>query len=640
MNESIEEFLRQNEAKDLLRFATAGSIDDGKSTLIGRLLHDSKGVYEDQLASVRKASREKSGDEQIDFAMLTDGLKVEREQGITIDVAYRYFSTPKRKFIIADTPGHEQYTRNMATGASMANLSIVLVDARHGILPQTRRHSFITSLLGVPHLVVAVNKMDLVDYAESVFESIRKEYVDFAAKLTIPDIRFIPISALQGDNVVHRSSHMPWYRGESLLELLENVYTGSDHNLVDMRFPVQYVLRPHLNFRGYAGQLASGVIRAGDEIMVLPSRKRTRVKSIVTYDGEIDCAFPPMSVVVTLADEIDISRGDMLVHPHNVPRTDRRFEAMLVWMSETPMALQSPLWLKHTTRTTRVRVDEVRYRVNVNTLSREPAAPLALNEIARVTFTATAPIFHDPYDRNRLTGSFILIDPISNNTVAAGMMIDREPAESATPHPADLALSHRISRISPRERAQKLGQGPATLWLTGLVGAGKTAIAYTLEQHLFDLGAAVLVLDGENLRLGVNRELGFTDSERAEHLRRAAEIARLANDSGLLVICAFASPSAASRQLAAEIIGSDRFLEIHAKASLEWCEQHDTSGLYARARKGLLDDLPGIGITYEPPVNPALTIDTPGTTPDAATTQILDLLRDRGIFPLRESKPV
>jgi len=637
-HDSIEAFLKENESKDLLRFSTCGSIDDGKSTLIGRLLHDSKNVYEDQIASVRKASREKESEEKIDFALLTDGLKAEREQGITIDVAYRYFSTPKRKFIIADTPGHEQYTRNMATGASTANLSIVLIDARMGMLPQTRRHAFIASLLGVPHLIVGINKMDLVGYAEDVFNRIRKDFSAFADKLRVPDIRFVPISALKGDNVVNRSEHMPWYRGEALLEILETIYTGSDHNLVDLRFPVQFVLRPNQEFRGYAGQVASGVIRNGDEIMVLPSHKTSRVKSIVTMDGEVDLAFPPMSVAVTLADEIDVSRGDMLVHKHNVPHADRRFEAMLVWMSETAMDLNKPLFIKHTTRMTRLRVDEIRYKVNVNTLNRMPAGPLALNEIGRVVFTATTPVFHDAYERNRATGSFILIDPISNYTVAAGMIIEREPTEDLPVRitGSDPAGLHKhASRVTPEERARKMGQRPATIWLTGLVGSGKTAIAYGLEKRLFELGASVMVLDGENLRLGVSRELDFTSSGRAENLRRAGEIARLANDAGILVICAFTSPTAAIRGQVAEIVGTSRFIEVYTQASTDWCSQHDTTGLYEKARRGEVPNLPGVNAPYEPPESPAIVIPGDRVQADTAVVQILDYLRNRGIFPLR-----
>ncbi len=638
-NRRLEAFIAGNDRQELLRFATAGSIDDGKSTLIGRLLYDSQNVYADQLASAKKASREKASAEKIDFALLTDGLKAEREQGITIDVAYRYFSTPRRKFIIADTPGHEQYTRNMATGASTASLSVVLVDARNGVRKQTRRHAFITSLLGVPHLVVAVNKMDLADYSEEVFRRIRQDFSDFAGKLSIPDIRFIPVSALRGDNVVERSERMPWYRGESLLEILENVYIAGDHNLVDLRLPIQCVLRPGQHFRGYCGQVASGIIRRGEEVMVLPSGKLSRVKALTAGGAETDCAFPPLSVTLTLEDELDISRGDLLVHRHNLPAVERHFEAMVVWMGEAAMDLNTSYFVKHTTQLTRLRIDEVRYKVDVESLQRAAAGPLGLNEIGRVVFTATTPLFYDAYSKNRATGSFILIDPLSNRTVAAGMIIDREPADRLPSRitggePAAAALTHRESRITPQQRVRQWQQRPATVWLTGLVGAGKTNLAYALEKKLFTLGAVSLVLDGENVRLGVSRELDFSSAGRAEHLRRAAEIARLANDSGLIVICAFTSPDAALRGQVAEIVGRQRFLETYLEASAAWCEKRDASGLYARAKRGELK-LAGINAPYDAPAKPALVLPVEKISASAAVDRVLDLLRERGFFPAR-----
>jgi len=635
---SIDEFLARTAKKDLLRFSTVGSIDDGKSTLIGRLLHDSKNVYEDQLASVRRVSREKANDEEIDLALITDGLRAEREQGITIDVAYRYFSTPKRKFIIADTPGHEQYTRNMATGASTANLSIVLIDARLGVLDQTRRHAFISSLLGVPHLVVTVNKMDLVGYSEAVFNAIKEDFSAFAAKLSNVDIRFLPVSALRGDNVVSRSSRMPWYNGESLLELLDNIYIGSDHNLVDLRFPVQHVLRPHLDFRGYAGVIASGILRKGDEILALPSMALSRVKSIVTFDGELEEAFPPMSVCVTLEDERDISRGEMLVHRHNLPRRERRFEAMVVWMGDKPMDLNSPYLVKHTTRLTRARIDDVRYKVNVNTLQRSPAESLALNEIGRVVFTSHLPLFCDPYTKNRATGSFILIDTITNRTVGAGMIIDREPADQLPARmagPAEEKVPHgprRESRITPGERAARYGQKPVTVWLTGLAGCGKIEIAYALEKKLFELGAVCVVLEGENVRHGLSRELDFSAADLTEHLRRVAEMARMLNDSGLIVIGAFVSPTEFVRSQAAEIVGRDRYIEVFVDAPIAWCEQRDPTGLYRMAREGKVTNLAGVNMPYEPPVRPHLRISPAESGLDAAADEILKKLRASGIF--------
>lgn len=423
---NIKEFLDQDEKKDLLRLLTAGSVDDGKSTLIGRLLFDSKKLYEDQLDALeRDTKRYGNAGENIDYALLLDGLKAEREQGITIDVAYRYFSTNKRKFIIADTPGHEQYTRNMITGGSTANLAIILVDARTGIITQTRRHTYLVSLLGIKHVVLAVNKMDLVDYNQEVFDKIVSEYRQFATPLNIPDITCIPLSALKGDNVVELSENMKWYTGKPLLEFLETVHIGSDKNFEDFRYPVQYVLRPNLDFRGFSSTVASGIVRKGDEVIALPSMKRSRIKSIVTYDGELDFAFPPQAVTITLEDEIDISRGEMLVHPDNLPIVSRNFEAMLVWMDEKRMDPEEQFFIKHTTNLARIKIDKIRYKVNVNTMEQSPAQALELNEIARVIFSTGKPLFFDPYKKNKNTGAFILIDPITNNTCAVGMIIDK-----------------------------------------------------------------------------------------------------------------------------------------------------------------------------------------------------------------------
>ncbi|MEG1684530.1 MAG: sulfate adenylyltransferase subunit CysN [Bacteroides sp.] len=426
----IKAFLDRDEQKDLLRLLTAGSVDDGKSTLIGRLLFDSKKLYEDQLQALeRDSKRVGNAGEHIDYALLLDGLKAEREQGITIDVAYRYFSTNKRKFIIADTPGHEQYTRNMITGGSTANLAIILVDARTGVITQTRRHTYLVSLLGIKHVVLAVNKMDLVDFSEERFNEIVKEYKTFVDPLNIPDITFIPLSALDGDNVVNKSERTPWYKGISLLDFLENVHIANDHNMHDFRFPVQYVLRPNLDFRGFCGKVSSGIVRKGDTVMALPSGKTSKIKSIVTYDGELEEAFPPQSVTLTLEDEIDVSRGEMLVHPENQPMNDRNFEAMLVWMDEEPMDAGKQFFMKHTTNLTRTRIDSIRYKVDVNTMDKSEVSALKLNEIGRVVFTTAKPLFFDSYQKNKACGSFILIDPISNNTSAVGMIINRVEAK-------------------------------------------------------------------------------------------------------------------------------------------------------------------------------------------------------------------
>jgi sulfate adenylyltransferase large subunit len=473
----ITAWLEETARTELLRFSTAGSVDDGKSTLIGRLLYDSKGVYEDQLASVRKATRNVSTN-GLDLSLLTDGLRAEREQGITIDVAYRYFSTPKRKFIIADTPGHEQYTRNMATGASTADLAIILIDARYGVLPQSRRHAFIAALLGIPHLVVAVNKMDLVNFREDVFTDIRRDFHAFAGQLHAGDITFIPLSALEGDNVVTRSARTPWYDGPALLDHLETVPIAHDRNLTDFRFPVQYVIRPNLDFRGFAGQVASGMVRRGDPITVLPSGRTSRVKSIVTWDGELEEAFAPMSVTLCLEEEIDISRGDMLVHPTNLPHSGRRFEANLVWMNQKPLSPNRPYLIKQASQTAQARIREIRARIDINTLLQQPSAALELNEIGVVSVEAQRPLFFDPYRRNRATGAFILIDPITNETLGAGMI--QQPESSG----------RSAGRVTESERRAARGHAPLVVLLKG----GDLEVAWSLERRLFDHGYAVHVI--------------------------------------------------------------------------------------------------------------------------------------------------
>ncbi len=636
----IEEFLNRNQTKELLRLSTAGSVDDGKSTLIGRLLHDSKGIYEDQLDSVKKLSGKINNDVSIDFSLVTDGLKAEREQGITIDVAYRYFSTPKRKFIIADTPGHEQYTRNMATGASTANLAIILIDARNGVITQSRRHSFISSLLRIPHLVIAVNKMDLVDYSKAVFDRIKSEYVEFAAKLQISDLHFIPISALHGDNVVEKSKNMPWHNGVPLLEYLEEVYIASDRNLIDFRFPVQYVIRPHLDFRGFSGQIYSGIIRKGEEVMVLPSNRKTHVKSIVTYEGELDYAFAPQSVTITLEDEVDISRGNMLVHPHNHPNVQRHFEAMVVWMSEAPLDPERQYLVKHATQTVPARVDEIRYKVNVNTLHRESSSSLNINEIGRVVFTSKRPLFFDPYSRNRTTGSFIIIDMISNNTVAAGMILDREP-ESKLPvnilpltEKKTSARKETTSLIGEDERARRFRQKPATLWLTGLVSSGKKEISVALEKRLFDMGATCMVLEGSSLRTRLDNELDYSFADCSEHLRRVAEIAYLLNRNGLITICSFVSPYEIIRKQVSEIIGQDRFIEIFADSSLASCRKRDKTGLFEKADRGEIENLAGVSYPYESPKAPQIHLKMDEISIEDAVNSIVGYLADQKTFPL------
>ncbi len=599
---SIEQFLLEDESKDLLRLLTAGSVDDGKSTLIGRLLHDSKRLYDDQLdALVRDSKRVGNAGEEIDYALLLDGLKAEREQGITIDVAYRYFSTSKRKFIIADTPGHEQYTRNMVTGASTAHLAIILIDARKGVITQTKRHSFLISLLGIKHVIVAINKMDLMQYDQVVFDKIRQDYLEFTTRLDIPDIQFVPLSALKGDNIVDPGNNMPWYRGPSIMDLLETIPVSADRNFVDFRFPIQYVSRPNLNFRGFAGRLSSGILRKGDEVIALPSGKSSTVKSIESMGQQVEHAFPPQSIMLTLADEIDISRGDMLVRRNNQPHVERHFEAMLVWMDENPLDINQQFIIKHTTQKIKARIDTIRYAIDVNTLHRSETQEFQLNEIGRVVLTTSRPLLFDSYRKNRQTGSFILIDPITHNTCAVGMIIDRvNPEKLPTRIAFKAGVQIERSLITATERVQQLGQKALTYWITGLHASGKNDLAYKMERILFDQGKTVVVLDGSQLRSGLNRELGFDKADRDENLRRVAEMAKLLNDQGLIVIAVFLSPDRATRKQVKEIIGVGSYKEIFVDTPLQICRQRDTKGLYKRADEGQVRHFPGVDIAYEP----------------------------------------
>jgi bifunctional enzyme CysN/CysC len=634
---SFDEYLKQHEQKDMLRFLTAGSVDDGKSTLIGRLLYDSKMIYEDQLAAVVKDSAV-HGTTNTDFdpALLTDGLKAEREQGITIDVAYRYFSTDRRKFIIADTPGHEQYTRNMATGASTCNLAIILVDARYGVLEQTRRHSFIASLLGIKHLVVAINKMDLVDYSEETFDTIRKEYEGFAAKLQATELYFLPMSALSGDNVVDPSENMPWFKGAPLLSYLETVPISGDRNLIDFRFPVQYVLRPDLNFRGFAGTIASGIARKGDEVMVLPSRKTTRIKAITTFTGELEEAFNPMAVALTLEDEVDVSRGDMLVSPNNTPHVTHDFDTVLVWMHDEELVVGKEYLLKCGTNVVPARVNEVKYRFDVNTLHRLDADTLNANDIGRVSVSASRPIAFDSYTRNRGTGALVLIDRMSNSTMAAGMILDRDTSVSgkgkAPEKPVSGNITEEASLVSADERRKVLGHGATTIWLTGLSGSGKSTIAKHLEKDLIAQGCAAFILDGDNVRHGLNRDLGFSAEERTENIRRVAEVAKLFNAAGIVVITSFISPYLSDRDEARKTIGDDNFIEIHVDTPLDVCESRDPKGLYKKARAGEIDRFTGISAPYEAPETPQLVLKTDELSIEESVKKIREDLVLRGII--------
>ncbi|CKO41496.1 adenylyl-sulfate kinase [Mycobacterium tuberculosis] len=607
----------------LLRLATAGSVDDGKSTLIGRLLYDSKAVMEDQWASVEQTSKDR-GHDYTDLALVTDGLRAEREQGITIDVAYRYFATPKRKFIIADTPGHIQYTRNMVTGASTAQLVIVLVDARHGLLEQSRRHAFLASLLGIRHLVLAVNKMDLLGWDQEKFDAIRDEFHAFAARLDVQDVTSIPISALHGDNVVTKSDQTPWYEGPSLLSHLEDVYIAGDRNMVDVRFPVQYVIRPHTlehqDHRSYAGTVASGVMRSGDEVVVLPIGKTTRITAIDGPNGRVAEAFPPMAVSVRLADDIDISRGDMIARTHNQPRITQEFDATVCWMADNAVLEPGRDYVvKHTTRTVRARIAGLDYRLDVNTLHRDKTATaLKLNELGRVSLRTQVPLLLDEYTRNASTGSFILIDPDTNGTVAAGMVLRDVSARTPSPN----TVRHR-SLVTAQDRPPR----GKTVWFTGLSGSGKSSVAMLVERKLLEKGISAYVLDGDNLRHGLNADLGFSMADRAENLRRLSHVATLLADCGHLVLVPAISPLAEHRALARKVhadAGID-FFEVFCDTPLQDCERRDPKGLYAKARAGEITHFTGIDSPYQRPKNPDLRL-TPDRSIDEQAQEVIDLL--------------
>lgn len=622
IGQDILAYLAQHERKELLRFLTCGNVDDGKSTLIGRLLHDSKMIYEDHLEAITKDSKKvgTTGDD-IDLALLVDGLQAEREQGITIDVAYRYFSTAKRKFIIADTPGHEQYTRNMATGASTCDLAIILIDARYGVQTQTKRHSFIASLLGIKHIVVAVNKMDLKDFDQGVFEQIKADYLAFAEKINLrpTTLEFVPMSALKGDNVVNRSERSPWYTGQSLMEILETVEVAGDRNFDDLRFPVQYVNRPNLNFRGFAGTLASGIVRKGDEIMALPSGKTSKVKSIVTYEGELEQAGPGQAITLTLEDEIDVSRGDMLVHADNRPLVTDSFEAMLVWMGEEPMLPGKKYDIKRATSYVQGSIPSIVHRVDVNTLEQGAASELRLNEIGRVKVALDAPIALDGYEYNRTTGAFIIVDRLTNGTVGAGMIIADPVAHGGGQH-------GRLAHVSTEERASRFGQQPATVLFSGLSGAGKSTLAYAVERKLFDMGRAVYVLDGQNLRHDLNKGLPQDRAGRAENWRRAAHVARQFNEAGMIALAAFVAPDAEGREQAKALISAERLVTVYVQASPQICRERDPQGLYAAGG----DNIPGEGFPYDVPLDADLVIDTQAQSVEEGVKAVLDLLRSRG----------
>jgi len=582
--------------KDLLRFCTSGSVDDGKSTLLGRLLFETGRIYDDQLEAVKKSS-DKRNKEDIDLSLLLDGLESEREQSITIDVAYRYFETDKRRFIVADTPGHEQYTRNMVTGASNSSLALILIDARNGVLTQSKRHGFINSLLNISHLVVAVNKMDLVNWSQDVFDEIVNEYKEFSEKLNIKDIKFVPVSALTGDNVCSKSENMKWYDGSTILNILETVSVNVDRNHIDFRFPVQTVIRPHLNFRGYAGRVASGKIKVGEDIIVLPSKFNTKVIDI-NFGGEsIKEAEAGDSVILNLSHELDISRGDMIVRKGNIPTVSDRFIATICWMSEEPLKKISYI-LKTGTRKVNSFVNSVKYKIDVNTLHRQEVDQIVLNDIFKATIETTSPIFFDPYLINRETGSFILIDPETNNTVACGMIKCSEEKNKEVKH------------LSGEAKNGFNGEKGKVIWMTGLSGSGKSTIAEILWEMMEGEGYKTIILDGDSVRKGLCSDLGFSLNDRRENLRRVAEISKILSDNGINVITAFISPTKEIREMAEEIIGKDVFHEIYIRCSLEECENRDPKGLYKKSKSEEIKNFTGVTSPYIPPSPPCITVET------------------------------
>ncbi len=612
----IDRYLRRHQQKDMLRFLTCGSVDDGKSTLIGRLLYDSKLLFEDQLAALRADSKKiGTQGQELDFALLVDGLAAEREQGITIDVAYRFFETEKRKFIVADTPGHEQYTRNMATGASTADLAVILVDARKGVLVQTRRHSYLARLLGIRHIVLAVNKMDLVDYSRESYDSIVRDYAAFAERIGFDSFVPIPISGFRGDNVTDSSAHMPWYRGPTLIQHLENVEVDADDREAPFRMTVQWVNRPNLDFRGFSGRIHAGRARPGDAVRVLPSGKASRIARIVTMEGDLDEAVAGQSVTLVLADEIDCSRGDVIAAAGDPPQLADQFEATIVWMADEPMLPGRAYQLKLATQNVPATVQNLKYRVDVNNLEHLAAKTLELNAIGVANLSTSAPIVFAPYADDHTLGGFILVDRISNATVGAGMLhFSLRRAQNIHWQPTDTSREHRAALKNQR---------PAVLWFTGLSGAGKSAIANALEQKLARMNRHTCLLDGDNIRHGLNRDLGFTDADRVENIRRVGEVARLMADAGLIVITAFISPFRAERDMVRRMLPPGEFVEIHVDTPLAIAEARDVKGLYEKARRGELKNFTGVDSPYEAPENPEIRIDTTAMSADEAAEAIL-----------------
>ena len=618
--EDIDAYLQQHEHKTMLRFITCGSVDDGKSTLIGRLLYDSKMIFEDQLAALESDSKKVGTQgQEIDFALLVDGLAAEREQGITIDVAYRFFNTEKRKFIVADTPGHEQYTRNMVTGASTADLAVILIDARKGVLTQTRRHSYLAHLIGIRNLVLAVNKMDLVDYSQEIFDTIVAEYTDFANSIGIESFTPMPISGFKGDNITGASENTRWYTGPSLIEHLETVEVNTAVDAAKpFRMPVQWVNRPNLDFRGFSGLIATGSVKPGDAIRVLPSGKTSTVKSVVTMDGDIEEGVAGQSVTVTFADEIDCSRGDVISTADQPPQAADQFESTIVWMSDEPLHVGRAYWLKLGTQTVSATIQQPKYAVNVNTMEHVAVKTLELNAIGVAELTTDKPVVFESYADNRALGGFILIDKITNATVAAGMLhFSLRRAQNVHWQALD---------ISREAHARLKNQKPAVLWFTGLSGSGKSTIANLVEKKLHRMNRHTFLLDGDNVRHGLNKDLGFTEADRIENIRRVGEVAKLMADAGLIVITAFISPFRAEREMVRSMLPEGEFFEVFIDTPLSVAEERDVKGLYKKARTGELKNFTGIDSPYEAPSQPEIRIDTTGMTPDQAASLIVDTL--------------
>ena len=621
----IAAYLRSHEHKSLLRFITCGSVDDGKSTLIGRLLYESKLLFEDQLAALEADSKKigTQGD-QLDFALLVDGLAAEREQGITIDVAYRFFSTDKRKFIVADTPGHEQYTRNMVTGASTADVAVVMIDARKGVLTQTRRHSYIVSLLGIRHIVLAINKMDLVGFSQDVFDTILGEYRDFAAQIGLNDITAIPLSAFKGDNMTELSKNTPWYSGPTLMEYLESVEVEDDIQHRPFRLPVQWVNRPHQNFRGFAGTIAGGSVKVGDRLRVLPSGRESHVARIVTFDGDLEQAVAGQSVTITLTDEVDVSRGDLLVSANAPASVADQFQATLIWMHDEPMLPGRPYLMKMGTRTVTGSITHPKHKVNVNTLEQLAAKQLELNEIGVCNISLDRAIAFDAYTENRDTGGFILIDKITNDTVGAGLLnFALRRSEN---------IHWQALDVNKHARAAQKGQRACVLWFTGLSGSGKSTIANLVEKRLHALGRHTYILDGDNVRHGLNKDLGFSDVDRVENIRRVAEVTKLMVDAGLIVLVSFISPFRSERRLARELLQPGEFFEVFVDTPIEEAEKRDPKGLYKKARRGEIKHFTGINSPYEEPENPEVHLETRELSSEDAAELILRKLRDAGML--------